>query len=158
MKITSNEKACRSSHWRWWIALWWLTGEKRLFSLISSRGHCQRSSPSRICDTPRAISEPAQNLSSNFVEWNCAVVITTTLHYHFFYWCSVRKPVLKNFAAFKEKNLCWPSALQLCWKETPSQVFSCEYCEILRNTYFEKHLRMAASDRVTKTRNKKCTV
>ena len=104
MKITSNEKACKSAHWRRWIALWWLTGEKCLFSLISSRGHCQRSSPLRICDTPRAIFEPAQNLSSNFVEWNCAVVITTTLHYHFFYRCSVKKPVLKNFAALKEKK------------------------------------------------------
>ena len=25
------------------------------------------------------------------------------------------------------------------------QVFSCEYCEIFKNTYFEKHLRTAAS-------------
>ena len=38
------------------------------FSLISSRDHCQRSSPSRISDTPRAGFEPAQNLSSGLVE------------------------------------------------------------------------------------------
>ena len=31
-------------------------------------------------------------------------------------------------------------------KEAPTQVFSCEHCEILKNTCFEKHLRMVASD------------
>ena len=25
-------------------------------------------------------------------------------------------------------------------KKTPKQVFSCEYCEIFKNTYFEEHL------------------
>ena len=25
------------------------------------------------------------------------------------------------------------------------QMFSCEYCEIFKNTYFEEHLRMTAS-------------
>ena len=29
-------------------------------------------------------------------------------------------------------------------KETPTQVFSCKYFEIFKNTYFEKHLRTAA--------------
>ena len=48
----------------------------KAFSLISSWDHCQRSSPSRISDTPRAGFEPAQNLSSGLVEWSCAVVIT----------------------------------------------------------------------------------
>ena len=47
-------------------------------SLISIRDHCQRSSPSRISDTPRARFEPAQNRSSGFDKWSCAVVITTT--------------------------------------------------------------------------------
>ena len=37
---------------------------RKAFSLISSRDHCQRSSPSRISDTPRAGFEPAHNLSS----------------------------------------------------------------------------------------------
>ena len=30
-------------------------------------------------------------------------------------------------------------------KETLTQVFSCEYCEIVKNTYIEKHLRRATS-------------
>ena len=70
------------NQWRWWWWWWWivyvvwLTDERR--SLISSRDHCQRSSPSRISDTPRAGFEPAQNLSSGFDEWSCAIVITTT--------------------------------------------------------------------------------
>ena len=51
---------------------------RKLFSLISSRNHCQRSLPSRISDTPRAGFERAQNLSS---ERSCAVVITST-HRH----------------------------------------------------------------------------
>ena len=63
--------------WWWWIVfVVWLTDERR--SLISSRDHCQRSSPSRISDMPRAGFEPVQNLSSGFDEWSCAVVITTT--------------------------------------------------------------------------------
>ena len=50
----------------------------KAFSLISSRDHCQRSSPLRISDTPRVGFESAQNLSSGLVESNFAVVITTT--------------------------------------------------------------------------------
>ena len=41
---------------------------QKAFSLFSSRDHCQRSSPWRISDTTRAGFEPAQNLSSDFVE------------------------------------------------------------------------------------------
>ena len=31
-------------------------------------------------------------------------------------------------------------------KETLTQVCSCEYCEFFKNTYFEEHLRAAASE------------
>ena len=50
----------------------------------SSRGHYQRSLPSRISDTLRAGFEPAQNLSSGLVEWSCTVVITTAPQMDFF--------------------------------------------------------------------------
>ena len=53
----------------------------------SSRDYCQRSSPSRISDTQWAGFEPAQNLSSDFVEWSFAVVITTTLWHHIVSFC-----------------------------------------------------------------------
>ena len=67
--------------------------------------------------------------------------------------CSTKKVVLKNFTMFTRKHLCWilfliklqafrPTTL-LKW--TPTQTFSCEYCEIFKNTYFEKHLWTAAS-------------
>ena len=29
--------------------------------------------------------------------------------------------------------------VQASLKKTPTQVFSCEYCEIFKNTYFEEH-------------------
>ena len=55
---------------------------RKAFSLISSRDHCQRPSPSRISDTLRAGFEFPQNLSSGLAEWSCAVVITTTPRRH----------------------------------------------------------------------------
>ena len=54
----------------------------KAFSLISSRGYCQRSPSSLISDTPRAGFETAQSLSSGFVEWRCTVVITTIPRRH----------------------------------------------------------------------------
>ena len=50
--------------------------------------------------------------------------------------CNIHK---KMSVSFKEGTL-----KQLCWKETPTQVFSCEYCGIFKITYFEEHLRRAA--------------
>ena len=65
-----------------------------------------------------------------------------------------KKAVLKYFSIFIGKDLCWSlffnkvAGLQVrnFIKQTLTQVFSCEYCEILKNTYFEEHLRMAVSD------------
>ena len=48
-----------------------------------------------------------------------------------------KKTVLKSFSTFTGKHHHYQ-------KETPTQVFSCEYCEIFRNTYFEEYLRTAA--------------
>ena len=59
-----------------------MVDRQKAFSLISGRGHCQRSSPSRISDTPQAEFEPARILSSGLVEWSCAVVITTAPRRH----------------------------------------------------------------------------
>ena len=46
--------------------------------------------------------------------------------------CSVRKSVLKNFTKFTGK-------------ETLAQLFSCEFCEIFKNTLFIEHLWETAS-------------
>ena len=65
-----------------------------------------------------------------------------------------KKAILKKFLIFKEKHLCWGlffievAGLQAsnCIKNGAStQIFSCEYREIYKNTYFEEHLGMAAS-------------
>ena len=49
--------------------------------------------------------------------------------------CSLKKVVLKNFARFIGKDL-----VGVFNKVVPTQVFSCEYCKIFKNTYFEEHL------------------
>ena len=76
-------KECISSIW-WWIMNCFgsVVNQWKAFSLISSQDRCQRFSPSRISDTLGTRFEPAQNLSSAFVEWSCAVVITTTSRRH----------------------------------------------------------------------------
>ena len=61
-----------------------MVDRRKAFTLISSRDHCQRSSPSGISDTPRQRFETAQNLSSGLVERSCAVVITTKPRSHIF--------------------------------------------------------------------------
>ena len=68
-----------------------MVDRRKAFSLFSSRDHCQRSSPSRISNTKWAGFEPAQNLSSDLVEWTCAVVITTAQHPVMVY--SIRLPL-----------------------------------------------------------------
>ena len=61
-----------------------------------------------------------------------------------------KKGVLRNFAKFTGKHLCqslfnkvggW--GLQLYYKETLTQVFSCEFCEISKNTFSLRTLPVA---------------
>ena len=40
-----------------------------------------------------------------------------------------------------------PLAWNFIKKETLAQVFSCEFCEISKNTFFTEHLRMTASEK-----------
>ena len=54
----------------------------KVFSLISNRDHCQRSSSLPVSDMSGTGFEPTQNLISGLVEWSCAVVITTTPQLH----------------------------------------------------------------------------
>ena len=57
----------------------------------------------------------------------------------------MKKDVLKNFANFTGKPLCW--SLQACnlTKKTSTQVFASEIREFFRNIYFEEYLRKTAS-------------
>ena len=45
-----------------------MVDQRKVFGHISSRDHCQRSSPSRMSVMPRAGFESAQNLSSDIVD------------------------------------------------------------------------------------------
>ena len=57
-----------------------------------------------------------------------------------------KKAVFRNFAIFTEKHECQSLLLiKFYEKETLTQVFSCEYCELSKNTYFEERLQMTAS-------------
>ena len=51
--------------------------------------------------------------------------------------------VLKNFTKLIRKLLCWSHffiKLLAYWKVTPAQVFSCEFYQIFRNTFFAEYL------------------
>ena len=74
-----------------------MVDRRKVFSLISSRDHCKRSSPSRISGTPRAGFEPAQNLSSALVEWSWAVVIITTPRRQTITWFSLQNQMTGFF-------------------------------------------------------------
>ena len=50
--------------------------------------------------------------------------------------------VIKNVAKFLGKHQCWKQSFK---KETLAQVFSCEFCEIFKNSFFVENLRVAAS-------------
>ena len=58
--------------------------------------------------------------------------------------CSIKKGVVRNFVKFTRKHLC-QSLFNFSRKETLVQVFSCEICEIFKNTFFTEHLRATAS-------------
>ena len=51
---------------------------------------------------------------------------------------------LKQFAIFTGKHMCWNVLLI---NETPTQLFSCEFSEISKNTFFNKTPLVAASYR-----------
>ena len=68
--------------------------------------------------------------------------------------CSVKICVLKNVTKFTGKKVCQslffnkvaglrPAALLK--KETLAQVFSCEFCDIFKNTFFHRRPLVAAS-------------
>ena len=60
--------------------------------------------------------------------------------------CSMKKGILRNSTKFTGKHLV--SCLKACnfiKKETLAEVFSCEFCEISKNTFFTEHLWTTAS-------------
>ena len=63
--------------------------------------------------------------------------------------CSAKEVFLKILQYSQKthvlESLCGPTSLLFYQKEIPTLIFSCEYCEIFKNTYFEEHLRTTAS-------------
>ena len=74
-----------------------------------------------------------------------------------------KKDAFKNFAKFTGKQLCQSivlktlqasvSACNFIKKETLAQVFSCEFCEIFKSTFFIEHLRWLLLNNVVWTDN-----
>ena len=66
---------------------------------------------------------------------------------------SVRKGVLRNFAKFTGKHLCQSLSFNkvvpynFIKKETVAQLFSCEFCEIFKNTFLTEHLWATAFEK-----------
>ena len=68
--------------------------------------------------------------------------------------CSVIEKAFLKILQILQKNTCVEPLLNKVvslqaynfLKETPTDVFSCEICDIFKNTYFEKHLRRTASE------------
>ena len=62
---------------------------------------------------------------------------------------SVKKSVIRNFTKFTGKHLrqslFFNKKNNFFKKETLTQVFSCEFCEISKNTFSIEHLRTTAS-------------
>ena len=56
--------------------------------------------------------------------------------------CFVIKGVLRNFPKSTAKHLCQSLFIK---KETLAHVFSCEFCEISKNTFYKEHLWATAS-------------
>ena len=56
---------------------------------------------------------------------------------------SIKKAVLLKILQYSWEKHELESLLD---KVVPIQVFSCEYCEISKNTYFEEHMQTAASE------------
>ena len=60
--------------------------------------------------------------------------------------CFIKKAVLKNFTIFSWKHLCWGLILiklqgfssATLSKRDSNTGFSCDYCEILKNTFLKK--------------------
>ena len=60
--------------------------------------------------------------------------------------CSAKKGVLGNFTKFIGKYLCQSLFFNKVGSEDLAQVFTSEFSEIFKNTFFTEHLRTTASE------------
>ena len=93
----------------------------------------------KFCKLLRLFNHTCQQIVQNQKRRNSHVYVTSS-HRR----CSVKKGVLKNFANFKGKHLCWSLFLIKLKRDCNTDTF-CEICEVFKNTYFEECLRETAS-------------
>ena len=53
-----------------------------------------------------------------------------------------------NISQYSQKNMCWNFLLI---SETPTQVFSCEYCESFKSSFLHRIVVVATSGDISKT-------
>ena len=58
----------------------------------------------------------------------------------------MKLPKKKNTTEAAAGSVRWKKACNFIEKGTPTQLFSCEFCYILKNTFFAEHLRVTTSD------------
>ena len=58
----------------------------------------------------------------------------------------IKLPKKKNRTEAAAGGVRWKKACNFIKKETPTQLFSCEFCYILKNTFLTEYLRMNSSD------------
>ena len=58
----------------------------------------------------------------------------------------MKLPKKKNRTEAAAGGVRWKKACNFIKKETPTQLFSCEFCYILKNTFLTEYLRMNSSD------------
>ena len=60
-----------------------------------------------------------------------------------------KESIMRNFAEFTRKHLSrnlFSGIFNFIKSESSAQVFSCEFCEICKNTFFAEHDQATASD------------
>ena len=113
--------------------------------------------PPRLLHTPRLLfwpkfaSLPVYSALSFYLKLESSLLVRSS-HMR----CSARrKNVLRNFAEFTGKLLCQSLFLKKTFikKQTLAQVFSFEFCEISKSTFFTEHFWTVASFKREKREN-----
>ena len=58
----------------------------------------------------------------------------------------MKLPKKKNRTEAAAGSVRWRKTCNFIKKETPTQLFSCRFCYILKNTFFTEHLWVTTSD------------
>ena len=104
---------------------------------------------------PQSDYESTQSMSRSLIDAIYILSLTNIVHYTKFSpkrqqvpnHRSCRSRMFFKIGVLKDKHLCWSLfliKLQFFKKETPTQVISCKYCKIFRNSFFYRTPPVAA--------------